>query len=257
MALLLAGPCAAQGGLAISVVPSALNAPAGATVTFSGTLANTSSTARLFLNDIQPLLTGSAATYLAFQPNAFFANVPGILLPGETYSGPLFSVTRASTSPPADYSGTVGVLGGSDIFAATLQVTGTFTVLWPEETLAATAITGNGATLNASVNPNGSDTSVSFQYGTDTTYGQTTTPVDIGSGAINVPSSATIGALLPGTVYHYRVVATSAGGTAYGADQTFTTAASIPAMPQWALFALAFVIMLAASALLRREKHET
>jgi hypothetical protein len=29
--------------------------------------------------------------------------------------------------------------------------------------------------------------------------------------------------LQPGAIYHYRLVASSAGGTAYGADETFTT----------------------------------
>lgn len=34
---------------------------------------------------------------------------------------------------------------------------------------------------------------------------------------VNMPN------LLPGTTYHYRLVATNGGGTAYGPDMTFTT----------------------------------
>ena len=34
---------------------------------------------------------------------------------------------------------------------------------------------------------------------------------------VNVPN------LLPGTTYHYRLVATNGGGTTYGPDMTFTT----------------------------------
>jgi len=32
-----------------------------------------------------------------------------------------------------------------------------------------------------------------------------------------------LAALLPGTTYHYRLLAVNAGGTSYGADETFTT----------------------------------
>jgi len=40
-----------------------------------------------------------------------------------------------------------------------------------------------------------------------------------------VPAAATLSALRPATTYHYRLVATNAGGAAKGADRTFTTAA--------------------------------
>ena len=38
------------------------------------------------------------------------------------------------------------------------------------------------------------------------------------------PVSILLQNLSPGTTYHYRLVATNGGGTAYGADGTFTTA---------------------------------
>src|SRR3982074_2246722 len=42
-----------------------------------------------------------------------------------------------------------------------------------------------------------------------------TTPVEV---------SAPISGLSPHTIYHYRIVASNAGGSSVGADQTFTTA---------------------------------
>jgi hypothetical protein len=72
------------------------------------------------------------------------------------------------------------------------------------------------------VNPNGQATSYYFQYGTDTNYGSTTPMVKVGAGTANVNAVATLTALTPGALYHYRVVAVNPGGTSFGDDQTFT-----------------------------------
>ena len=55
------------------------------------------------------------------------ANVPGILLPGETYSGVLFSVTLSAAALPGDYAGAITVKGGADIFAGGDLVSANFT----------------------------------------------------------------------------------------------------------------------------------
>jgi hypothetical protein len=39
-----------------------------------------------------------------------------------------------------------------------------------------------------------------------------------------VTESASLTGLRSGTVYHYRIEATNAAGTTFGADKTFTTA---------------------------------
>jgi alpha-tubulin suppressor-like RCC1 family protein len=91
-------------------------------------------------------------------------------------------------------------------------------------TLATTQVADLEATLNGSVNAQGSTTTVSFEYGLTSAYGVTVaaTPASL-TGTTDTAVSATLGALLAGTTYHYRVVATSAGGTVNGADLTFTT----------------------------------
>jgi streptogramin lyase len=92
-------------------------------------------------------------------------------------------------------------------------------------TEAATNLTPETATLNASVNPNGEDTTYQLEYGTTTSYG-TSVPVpakSIGTGAKALKVSQAIGGLAAKTTYHFRVVAVNAVGTAYGADETFTT----------------------------------
>lgn len=91
-------------------------------------------------------------------------------------------------------------------------------------TLAATNISSASATLNGTVNPHGTGTSYYFQWGPDTNYAYSGPigPTYV-SGTTDVAVSLSATGLLGHTTYHYRLVATNANGTAYGADQTFTT----------------------------------
>ena len=90
-------------------------------------------------------------------------------------------------------------------------------------TLPASAITETGATLNGQANPNGKQTTVRFDYGTTTSYGNQTTNQVIPAGLSPVATNAPLASLQADTTYHYRLVATSAAGTSTGADTTFTT----------------------------------
>ena len=110
--------------------------------------------------------------------------------------------------------GTTTVQGPDMVFTTPAQIT----------TAAATAITYNGATLNGTVYPNGAATTAWFEYGTDTSYGNTTSPAtDVGSGSASVPFDAPITGLTPTTTYHFRAVASNGTTTVQGPDMTFTT----------------------------------
>ncbi len=89
----------------------------------------------------------------------------------------------------------------------------------------ASQVTASSATLGATVNPRGQATTYRFEYGTDTTYGQSAPAeaVAIGSGATGIAVSQAIAGLAPDTTYHFRAVATSPIGTTLGPDTTFTT----------------------------------
>ena len=90
---------------------------------------------------------------------------------------------------------------------------------------AATTITHTSATLNGSVDPNGSEvTECVFEYGTGTGYG-TSVPCSPspGSGNTAVAVSAAVSGLEPGITYHYRVRAKNAHGVAAGNDAVFAT----------------------------------
>lgn len=97
-------------------------------------------------------------------------------------------------------------------------------------TAPASNVTSTSATLNGLVTPNKSTTTYYFEYGTSTSYGTKTTSATVAGNAAKTVSTDVTG-LLPATTYHFRIVATSAGGTAQGADQAFTTSASTPPVP--------------------------
>jgi hypothetical protein len=103
-------------------------------------------------------------------------------------------------------------------------------------------VSGSSATLQADIDPLGSDTTYRFEYGTSTSYGSSA-PVpagDAGSGTGNVGVSAHPQGLQPDTVYHFRVVAANAEGEVDGPDQSFTTqplgtALTLPDNREWEL----------------------
>ena len=93
-------------------------------------------------------------------------------------------------------------------------------------TVYTTAINTVGATLNATVKPNGLPTTVSFEYGTEKTYGTTTATQTFSGKLVNAPVTSVVAGLKSGTLYHYRVIAKSSAGTVYSPDTTFTTTPS-------------------------------
>ena len=92
----------------------------------------------------------------------------------------------------------------------------------------ASSIGETSATLNGGVNPNGKNTTYKFEYGTTTAYGKSTTTKSYGPAVIELAATEALTGLLAKTLYHFRVSATNASGTTYGADKTFTTGKSPP-----------------------------
>jgi hypothetical protein len=81
------------------------------------------------------------------------------------------------------------------------------------------------AVLTGSVNPRGADTSYYFQYGPTKAYGGQTAIADAGAGTHALGVALAVAGLQPLTVYHFRLVAVSAGGVGFGADKTLLTTA--------------------------------
>ena len=111
-----------------------------------------------------------------------------------------------------------GTRYGSDRTFTTLPPTG-FPVV---TTKPATNVATFAATLNGLLDPHGLTTTVYFQYGRTTSYGnRTPNQAKTGNNYQNV--FANISGLSAHTTYHFRIVATNSVGTRYGSDRTFTT----------------------------------
>jgi hypothetical protein len=88
----------------------------------------------------------------------------------------------------------------------------------------ATNIASTSATVDANVNPLGSSTEYSFEYGTGAAYEHVVSG-DAGKGTTSILVSRHLQGLSPAVTYHYRIVLHNELGTVEGLDHTFTTQA--------------------------------
>ena len=130
------------------------------------------------------------------------AQVTG-LVPGETYHYRIVATNSQGTSTGSDQTVTT-------ISAALV------------EGPSASDVAATSATLSASIDPLGADTTYRLEYGVSPSYGQTLSG-NVGNGEAYIPVSYHRQGLQPGTTYHYRLVTTNEVGTIEGSDHTFTT----------------------------------
>jgi hypothetical protein len=86
-------------------------------------------------------------------------------------------------------------------------------------------VTRTGATLTGTVDPEGQSTTYWYEYGPSAGYGERFPATGAAAGEFVGAQSVAIALpnLLPGTTYHYRLVAQDGAGTVYSADATFMT----------------------------------
>ncbi len=90
------------------------------------------------------------------------------------------------------------------------------------------SVTTSSALLRGAVNPNGAKTTYVFQWGLTDAYGTTSRARSAGAGTTSLAVSLQLRRLLPGTVYHYRLMALSTAGGAIGRDRSFKTSGNPP-----------------------------
>ncbi len=144
--MLLLPVAATRANLAFVLTPALQSGVGTNEIFFTGALTNTSLTTN-FLNNIQITFTNAATNYFTADTNVFFSNVPGILLPGETYTDVIFGIAVNPATPPGNYSGTVAIQGGTNIFDATILSSQTFQISLPAATLAA-ALSGTNLIIS-------------------------------------------------------------------------------------------------------------
>ena len=99
-------------------------------------------------------------------------------------------------------------------------------------TSAATSVTWTTATLNGSIETNGSSTTVTFEYGLNSDLSAPVTTVTAAespladSGSPQTVTKALTG-LIPSTTYYFRAIGTNVDGTTNGSILNFTTTADV------------------------------
>ena len=103
--------------------------------------------------------------------------------------------------------------------------------------------TSSSATIAGGVDPDGLQTTYLVEFGRTRAYGHSSARTSAGAGQSNVAVRATLTGLRARTVYHYRLVAINAAGTAVGADRTFKTPAAPPPPPRFSFLAPARITL--------------
>lgn len=154
---------------------------------------------------------------------------------GEFGAGSLVRVTGAlAVNPDTGFVYVADEGNGQPGSKHQIAVFGPTVIVPGAKTGIATAITGESATLNGSVDPSGSlVTECKFEWGPTSAYGNVApcdeTPAEIGSGDGAVAVQAEIPGLAIGSEYHFRLLATSPTtvpnekGPSVGKDAHFTT----------------------------------
>ena len=92
----------------------------------------------------------------------------------------------------------------------------------------ANQIEATSAHLSARIQAGGVEAKYHFEYGPTEGYGSSTPEASAGSGTSVETVGESITGLLPGTLYHYRIVASSSRGTVVGKDHVFSTRGGKP-----------------------------
>jgi|GEM_PF-3318905 len=171
-------------------------------------------------------LTGSNPYVSISGTHASDFSITGVpTTPVATSGSTTFEVTF-NPSATGNRSATISIANNdSDENPYNFNIQGTGIIIAPTVTTdAATLITTTTVKLNGTLNANGADATVTFEYGLTDSYGTTVTadenPV---TGTSDTPVSFELTGLNPSTTYHFRVVGENPGGTTNGSDLTFTT----------------------------------
>jgi phosphodiesterase/alkaline phosphatase D-like protein len=172
------------------------------------------------------ITVGPLAGY-AFSTTATGTYTPTLTLTqaGGTYSQQVF--VQFTPTAVQSYNGNIPVSGGGVATAINVAASGAGVNNAPTVTTgAATAITNTTATAAGTINNNGCTavTSYGIEWSTTNGFANGTGTSVTSTNAVAGAFSANLTGLTANTTYYYKAFATNAGGTSYGAQQSFTTA---------------------------------
>ncbi len=210
--------------MAVAMLAAAAGARAAAPTAITGSVTAVGATTATVNGTVNP---GGVATtwYVEYGTSTSYGSQTASTNAGSGTGNTAVSVSLASLAQGTTYhyrvvaTSTAGTSRGNDGQFATLAAPGVVTG-------SASSVGVSSATLHGTVDPNGQATTWSFEYGTSTSYGSQTTAKSAGSGNNPANVSIQITGLQKGQTFHYRLVASSSGGTTHGADATFVTSSA-------------------------------
>lgn len=134
--------------------------------------------------------------------------------------------SSSSGSSSGSYSGSSGTSGNSSGSGNSYSGTSSNTSAPLVTTNGPASVSTNSATINGSINPNGSNTNFWFEFGTSQSLGQKTTVQSVGSGYSWQLVTGNLSNLEKGRTYYYRVFAQNNYGLVSGDIMSFTTSGS-------------------------------
>ncbi|MBL7738520.1 MAG: fibronectin type III domain-containing protein [Chitinophagaceae bacterium] len=163
-------------------------------------------------------------TYSATAGGTYTATL-SFIQPGGTFSQQVF--VRFDPTAIQSYNGNIAITGGGISAAVNVAATGSGVNSAPTITTgAASSVTTVAATTAGTITATGCTgvTAYGIEYSTTNGFanGSGTQVASTNLSGGNYTSG--LSGLTPGTVYYYKAYATNGGGTAYGAQQSFTTA---------------------------------
>jgi phosphodiesterase/alkaline phosphatase D-like protein len=208
--------------------PGAPQTPVAAT----GSAARVSASGALLTGTVNP--GGASAVTYAFSygtsPSQLDQSTPTATQPGSSTAAPV-SATLTGLSQTTTYYFQLDVSLNGQTYSGAVQTFRTSTPPPSVTTGRTSRVDGQGVTVSGAVNPAGAATTYLVEFGTSTAYGYSSKATPAGSGNSSVPVSVALDGLSPQTTYHYRLVATNAGGTSVGSDRTFRTARAVGQAP--------------------------
>lgn len=156
-------------------------------------------------------LTATGGTVLAGTDRPWSRTLVG-LLPNTTYHARVTATNPGGSRSSYDVTWRTPVAGTAPAPPATVINAFAVTVNGPR-----------GCGVSGTYDPRGLASHWSIEYGTTTSYGSETPVTDVAASTSAVQADGTLGALVPNTTYHLRVVVVTQSGTVYGPDQICTT----------------------------------
>lgn len=155
-------------------------------------------------------------------PSRLDQTTPSSTQPGRTTAAPVTATLTGLNQTTTYYYRLDATLDGQT-YSGPVQTFNTSTAAPSATTGAASGAGGQHVMVSGRVDPDGVSTTYLVEFGTTKAYGYSSKATGAGSGRFTVPVRVALDGLRPRTRYHYRLVATSKGGTAVGSDRAFTT----------------------------------